>query len=148
MDKQGNMSILINVDQFIDQGRPLVRRRTFALSDFEAFARLSGDDNPIHVDPEFAARTRFGRPVAHGMFLYGVICGLLHELFPGGVQVEQQLIFPAPTFAGEEMEIHLSLIEQRSGDQLLIKTDLFDQAGTQTVDGQALLHWAGGHPSA
>jgi acyl dehydratase len=49
--------------------------KTFTQAEFDAFARLSGDDNPIHVDPEFSARTRFGRTVAHGMLLYGVNCG-------------------------------------------------------------------------
>ena len=37
--------------------------------EFDLFARISGDDNPIHVDPEFSARTRFGRTVSHGMLI-------------------------------------------------------------------------------
>ena len=58
-------------------------RRTFSQSDFDRFAALSGDDNPIHVDPEFAARSKFGRTVAHGMFLYGNVCRLLGTPLPG-----------------------------------------------------------------
>jgi acyl dehydratase len=48
-------------------------RRVFSQSDFDRFAALSGDDNPIHIDPEFSARSKFGRTVAHGMFLYSTV---------------------------------------------------------------------------
>lgn len=77
--------------------------RIFKQSDFDRFARLSGDDNPIHVDAEFSARTRFGRPVAHGLFLCSVLRGLVDQLVPGGRLIEQSVMFPAPTFAGESM---------------------------------------------
>jgi 3-hydroxybutyryl-CoA dehydratase len=75
------------------------------------FARLSGDDNPIHVDPAFAAQTRFGRTVSHGMLLYGVICGVLSRHFPGAVQLEQRFTFPAPTYTDEAMTICLTVTE-------------------------------------
>ena len=77
--------------------------RVLTQGDLDAFARLSGDDNPIHVDPEFSARTRFGRTVSHGMLLSTVLRGLLDELVPGSSQVEQKLMFPAPTFTDEPM---------------------------------------------
>ena len=85
--------------------------RTFSQSDFDRFAALSGDDNPIHVDPEFAARSKFGRTVAHGMFLYSTVCSLLGTRLPdpGRSQVEQELMFPSPTFAGEEVEIRVEV---------------------------------------
>jgi acyl dehydratase len=86
-------------------------KRTFAQSDFDRFAALSGDDNPIHVDPEFSARTKFGRTVAHGMFLYSVVCGVLSSQLPGTgvIQVEQELMFPTATPAGEEVEIRVAV---------------------------------------
>jgi acyl dehydratase len=91
-------------------------RRVFSQSDFDRFAALSGDDNPIHVDPEFAARSKFGRTVAHGMFLYGNLCRMLGTPLtnPGGVQIEQELMFPSPTFAGEEVEIRVEGIPHES----------------------------------
>ena len=77
--------------------------RTFSQADFDRFARLSGDANPIHVDPEFSSDTRFGRTVAHGMLLLTVLRGLIERLAPGGRVVEQRVMFPAPTFTGEPM---------------------------------------------
>lgn len=72
-------------------------------SEFELFARVSGDDNPIHVDAAFSARTRFGRPVAHGMYLYSLLFARIRALLPAARMIEQSLMFPNPTFAGEEL---------------------------------------------
>jgi len=76
---------------------------TFSQAEFARFARLSGDDNPIHVDPEFASQSRFGQPVAHGLLLCSMLRGLVEQLLPGARLLEQSVIFEAPTFAGEPM---------------------------------------------
>ncbi len=77
--------------------------REFSQADFDSFARLSGDNNPIHTDPGFSARTRFGRTVAHGMLLCSVLRGLIEKLIPGGRLAEQSVMFPAPTYTREPM---------------------------------------------
>ncbi len=82
---------------------PNIFTRTFSQRDFDRFGALSGDDNPIHVSPEFSARTRFGRTVSHGMLLYTAIHGLLCAQFPNFSAVTQELMFPNPTFADEEI---------------------------------------------
>lgn len=81
----------------------VVLERVLTQSDFDAFAELSGDHNPIHVDPVFSANTRFGRTVSHGMLLCTVLRGLLDQLVPGARQVQQKLMFPSPTYAGDAM---------------------------------------------
>jgi acyl dehydratase len=83
--------------------------RSFSQADFDRFARLSGDDNPIHTDPEFSARSRFGRPVAHGLLLCSVLRGLIEELAPGGRLVDQSVMFPNPTYAGETMRFSVTV---------------------------------------
>ena len=83
--------------------------RTFKQLDFDRFAQLSGDDNPIHTDPEFSARTRFGHTVAHGLLLCSVLRGLVDRLLPGGRMLEQSVMFPAPTFADEPMHFSAEL---------------------------------------
>ena len=52
------------------------RDLSFSQADFHRFARLSGDHNPIHVDPDYAAGTRFGATVSHGMLLFSAVRGL------------------------------------------------------------------------
>ena len=93
-------------------------RRVFSQSDFDRFAALSGDDNPIHIDSEFAARSKFGRTVAHGMFLYANACGMLDTPVPGQgtVQIEDELMFPSPTFAGEKVEIRVEASPVQPGE--------------------------------
>lgn len=77
-------------------------------ADFDAFAELSGDDNPIHVDAEFSARTRFGRTVSHGMLLYSRLWALLRQHYPEHRHAMQALMFPNPAYAEEELEIAFS----------------------------------------
>lgn len=84
--------------------------RTLTQADFDRFAALSGDDNPIHVDAGFARRTRFGRPVAHGMLIAAILDGLCAQLLPDTVAVDQALKFEAPTYAGEPMRFTAEIV--------------------------------------
>jgi acyl dehydratase len=110
----------------IQVGQVASVRRTFSQSDFGRFATLSGDDNPIHVDPDFSSRTKFGRTVAHGMFLYSVVCSVLgtHLPGPGTIQVEQELMFPTATPANEEVEICLEVTAVQPAEGLADLTTL------------------------
>jgi len=82
--------------------------RVVTQRDFDRFAALSRDDNPIHCDPAFARGTHFGATVAHGMFLYGLICGALtRHLAAPWMPIAQTLMFPAPTFARDATTVHL-----------------------------------------
>ena len=126
-------------------GDTFTTTRVFTQADFDEFARLSGDDNPIHVDPAFAARTGFGRTVAHGMLLYGTICGLLSRHFPGAVQLEQSFMFPAPTYAGETMTVQaeVTAVDSETG-QIRLKTTMTNPDGRLTCDGETVLEWKEG----
>jgi len=89
----------------------VVWRRRVTQDDFDAFARVSGDDNPIHVDARFARTTRWGRTLAHGMMLYGIVVHLIRsELLPGSVELEQELVFPGPVFAGDDIVIEAEVV--------------------------------------
>ncbi len=83
--------------------------KTFCQADFDDFALLSGDNNPIHTDPEFCTGTRFGRTVAHGLLLCSVLRGLIDRLVPGGRLSEVEVMFPAPTYAGDSMQFYVSI---------------------------------------
>jgi acyl dehydratase len=126
-------------------GQTYTTTRTFTQDDFNRFAALSGDDNPIHVDPEFSARTKFGKTVAHGMLLYGSICGALSRHLPGAVQLEQSLRFPSPTYVGEEITIQLKVIEVNEiAGMARIETTITRPAGEVSCEGTMLIRYGVG----
>jgi acyl dehydratase len=96
--------------------------------EFDAFAQLSGDDNPIHVDADFSARTRFGRTVAHGMLIYTRLWALVGRARPGMRHGMQTLMFPNPAYAGEPVELevcetpegHLAITATRKADGMIL----------------------------
>jgi 3-hydroxybutyryl-CoA dehydratase len=123
-------------------GQVITHKRTVTQQDFTTFAELSHDDNPIHVNAAFAATTRFGRTVAHGMFLYGVLCGVLSANFPGARQLEQELVFPKPTYAGDEMTVRLEVLEVWPSSRLArIGTTITRPDGENSCEGQMLVQW-------
>jgi 3-hydroxybutyryl-CoA dehydratase len=98
-------------------GRAVRWRRVVTQADFDRFARLSGDDNPIHVDAAFAAGTRFRGTLAHGMMLMSFIAHVVRRLLvPGGVELRHELIFPGPVFAGDEIMIDARVASIAAGE--------------------------------
>ena len=113
--------------------------KTFSQADFDRFAALSGDDNPIHVDPTFSATTRFGRTVSHGVLLLTVLRGVLGQLVPGARQRSQRVMFPAPTFTGEAMRF-VATVTAVDGDAVTASVRSVRVAdGTVTCDGTVVL---------
>lgn len=110
--------------------------RSLSQAEFNAFAAVSGDNNPIHVDPEFSARTRFGGTVSHGMLLYTVLWGLVQKHYPGARQVTQTLMFPNPTYADDPHRFTLNEIAATDG-RIILSTQVMRVAGGMlTLDGQ------------
>ncbi|SOZ16813.1 putative oxidoreductase [Cupriavidus taiwanensis] len=83
--------------------------RVLSQRDFDCFAALSRDDNPIHCDPAFARGTHFGATVAHGMLLFSLLCAHSARQLPRpALPVAQTLMFPAPAFVGDAVQFALS----------------------------------------
>ncbi|PHQ68289.1 MAG: hydratase [Robiginitomaculum sp.] len=113
--------------------------KIFAQDDFNAFAALSGDYNPIHVDPEYASNTRFGKPVAHGALLVTILRGLTEQLLAGGKQISHAVKFPAPTFAGEALEFSASMTKQSNGAHHIALQVRNLKTGTVSCEGEAIV---------
>lgn len=113
-------------------------RRVPTQADFDLFAEISGDDNPIHVDPDFSSRTRFGRTVSHGMLLYSWAWALLKAALPGQRPIQAQLMFPNPCYAGDEIRFLLEEVDNQArvrvcrsedGAELLLLETRMQEAG-------------------
>jgi acyl dehydratase len=116
--------------------------RVLTQDDFNRFAKLSGDDNPIHVDPEFCARTRFGKTVAHGMFLYSLICRALHTHLPGAEPISQDLMFPTPSFAGEQITVSVRVLQMQPEERTArLETIVTRPNGELGCQGETRVRW-------
>jgi acyl dehydratase len=89
------------------------RTHTITQEEINRFAVISGDTNPIHIDPVVAATSRFGCTIAHGMLLYGHIRAALRILAPQAVQRTQTLSFTNPVFADDQVTIEVEVIERQ-----------------------------------
>lgn len=124
---------------------PLFREvRSLSQADFDLFARVSGDDNPIHVDAAFSARTRFGRTVSHGMLLYTVLWGLIRRHVPHARQTAQTLVFPAPAFADEPLLFSGEAQEVDGGHAAIVMRVARITDGTVVCEASAAIATAGG----
>ncbi len=115
--------------------------KTVTEEDVVAFARVTGDEQPLHLDPDFGARTRFGKRIAHGMLSAGYISAALGtRLWPGGVVIYlgQSLQFRRPVAIGDtitaEAEVTAVDPEKRV---LTVRTDCTNQSGDTVVRGEA-----------
>ena len=115
--------------------------RTVTEGDIVAFAAVTGDDQPLHLDDAFAARTRFKKRIAHGMLSAGYISAVLGtKLAPDNVVVylSQQLRFRLPVNIGDtitaEAEVTAIDAEKRI---VTVRTDCTNQNGDAVVKGEA-----------
>ncbi|HEX2863982.1 MAG TPA: MaoC family dehydratase [Deinococcales bacterium] len=121
-------------------GREESLTKTVTEADVVAFAGVSGDWNPVHVDAEYAARTRFGQRVMHGMFSAALISNVLGTRLPGpgAVYLGQTLRFRAPVFIGDTLKVTARVKAQRDDRPLLtIETIVTNQKGDVTTEGEA-----------
>jgi acyl dehydratase len=122
-------------------GQTAEYQRAFTQADFDCYARISGDDNPIHVDPAFSARTKFGKTVAHGMLLYSTIGRCLGALIPGPntVQISQELMFPNPTFVDQEIIVQMEVTGRPETTITELTTNIAQQNGKMGCVGKTLV---------
>lgn len=115
--------------------------RTITQADVQAFADVSGDDNPLHLDPEFAATTPFGKPIVHGVFLLGVVSKVLGRDFPGhgSVAVALSAKFLRPVTVDSEITVEVKIAEKvENRKHIRAKIYVYCQ-GKMSVGGEATL---------
>lgn len=118
---------------------PIEEPLRLSQDDFNRFARLSGDHNPIHVDPEFSSRTSFGATVSHGMLLFTVLRGLIARHYPDWRMTHQDLKFPAPAYADEALTLEVQLQSEAPDNTLTLATRIIKADGRACLAGQCRL---------
>ena len=116
--------------------------RSISEEDIGRMADISGDFNPVHMDDEFAGRTRFKGRIAHGLFSAGLISAVLGTKLPGpgAVYLKQELNFLYPVRAGDTLTAEVEVVKWRPDKRIItLKTRCQNQDGREVVDGEAVL---------
>ncbi len=116
--------------------------RTLSLSDIQAFAAVSGDYNPTHVDAEFAVQTLFHGVVAHSMWGATLISSLLGTQFPGAgtVYVDQTLNFMLPVRVGDTLTVVVTVTAKDDATKrVTLDCRVVNQTGKTVLAGAAVV---------
>jgi acyl dehydratase len=117
--------------------------RTISADDVEAFARFSGDRNPLHFDREFAAATRAGELIVHGGLTTALFNALIAQELPGpgSVFLHQEWDYPAAVPIGDTVTAEAEVIEARA-DKPITKLRCVARRsdGTEVLRGECLVY--------
>lgn len=113
--------------------------KTYTDDDVRRFIEITGDVNPLHVDDAFAASTRFGRRVIHGMLTASIFSTMVGMLLPGtgAIYRSQTLTFLRPVHVGETVTAHFVVrAVDRAKHRLTIDAWIENAAGERVVEGE------------
>ncbi|CAO2034204.1 unnamed protein product [Urochloa humidicola] len=134
-------------------GHALRERRRFTEADVAAYAAVSGDHNPVHLDAAAAARELGGFQrgrVVHGMLLASLFPSIIAARFPGAVYASQTLKFAAPVYVGDDVVARVEALHIRAmaaansgaASRYLVKfaTKCFtdEEEGSLAIEGEAM----------
>jgi len=122
--------------------------RTCTITDemIRAFADLTGDANPVHLDDAYAAGSRFGRRIAHGMIAAGMISATLAIDLPGPgtVYLGQSLNFKQPVYPGDTITATVEVLTVRPDKPIVtLATVCTNQDGAVVLEGEAVVRVEG-----
>lgn len=137
---------------FLEVGEAAEYSRTIAAADIAAFAAISGDDDPVHTDPDFAARTAFGRCIAHGAHVMGLLSTTASMMSrrsvargAAGTPVSagyDRIRFTRPVFAGETLTARYVIEEvDDARGRTRARLEVVNQDGQTCLVGTHILAW-------
>ena len=113
--------------------------KTITEHDVNAFAGLSGNFNPVHVDEEFARNTRFKGRIAHGLLAAGLISTVIGTVLPGAnaIYMAQELVFKSPVMLGDTLTALVEVVEKiEAKKRIIFKTSVTNQNGVVVIEGK------------
>ena len=122
-------------------GQSAERSHVVGAADIEAFAQVSGDTNPVHLDEAYAKTTTFGGRIAHGMLSAAYISAVLGTQLPGpwAIYLSQSMRFRRPVKIGDEVTARVTVkaLDDKRGHVTLETVCLV--GGKTVLDGEALV---------
>lgn len=140
----------MNNEFFVQVGESAEFSKTLSEADLAMFATLSGDFDPIHMDESYAAKSRFGRRIAHGilsMALLSTVSAAIsrraRERGSPGVSVSlgyDRIRFLKPVFIGDTLTARYT-IQALEDDRSRSKVEVLNQDGDTVVAGEHIMKW-------
>ncbi|MBD5555776.1 MAG: MaoC family dehydratase [Roseburia sp.] len=121
-------------------GQKICEEKVFTSQDVERFAQISGDCNPIHLNAEYAKKSRFGGTIVHGILLTSLISKIIGMDLPGegSIYMEQKLKFKKPVYVGEKIIAQVVIIEIDNEKSIYtLSTDIYNLKDQCVVQGTA-----------
>jgi 3-hydroxybutyryl-CoA dehydratase len=116
--------------------------KTVTNEDIIAFAKLTGDVNPIHLDDEYALQTRFKERIAHGLLIASYISTVLGTKLPGKdtVYLSQYARFKTPVKIGDTLTITGKVVDKRDDKKIItLETNIVNQHNQLVIEGHAVI---------
>jgi 3-hydroxybutyryl-CoA dehydratase len=123
-------------------GAKATRTQTITDEMVRTFATLTGDTNPVHLDDTYAATTRFGKRIAHGMLAASLISAALANDLPGPgtVYLSQILQFKAPVYLGDTITAVIEVKSAREDKPIAtLITTCINQDNVTVLEGEAVV---------
>lgn len=125
----------------IKSGDTYTHEFRFSQEDVNQFARVTGDNNPVHIDADFAATTMFKKPIMHGFLGGSIFSKVFGTLFPGNgtIYLKQSMAFTKPMFVDTDYEAVFTVGEviaekHRATVETIIREK---ESGDTTIKGEA-----------
>mmetsp|Transcript_28456 Transcript_28456/g.28785 ORF Transcript_28456/g.28785 Transcript_28456/m.28785 type:complete len:188 (+) Transcript_28456:212-775(+) len=115
-------------------------RHSFTQKMVDDFAKLSGDNNPLHVDPEFARKSFFQKPIVHGILVSSLFSTIFGRTVHGSIYVSQSLTFKRPVYVNQAIIASINVMKsdyKTKGILLTCKSNVIDDDGNIYIDGEA-----------
>ena len=132
----------IKIEKMLKLGEKYIHKFSYTQEQVNAFAQVTGDNNPVHLDKEYAEKTIFKRPIAHGMLGASILSKVFGTIFPGEgtIYLNQTLNFLRPMFVDQEYEAVFEVEEIiAEKNKAIISTKIHNNEGKSVLTGEATI---------
>ena len=126
----------------LDLGQKYTHTFSYTQAQVNEFARVTGDNNPVHLDEEFASNTIFKRRIAHGMLGASILSKVFGTIFPGNgtIYLNQTLNFLRPMYVDEPYQAIFEVKELiKEKNRAIISTTILNGDGKAVLTGEATI---------
>lgn len=115
--------------------------KAFERNDVDIFASIANDTNPLHLDEEYALKTRFKKPIVHGLFVGSLIAATIANKLPGhgSVYLSQTMEFKLPVFIGDTIKAVVTIKDIKKEKIFYLDTVCFNQDNEIVIQGEAVV---------